>query len=535
MRALAISLLLLLGAATGAAAQDGEASCGVRYLSADHVYLDAGRLAGLEVGMTVRIVRDGTEVAELQVEYASDHSASCRIVQSVSDVQVNDRAFFSPEGGSATAAPAEPDTVRVRRRELRPAAATTARAAAPGPRVTGGASVRWEHSSEAGGTDVTDDVLTVPFRLRVRELGRGWEFRSRGSLRHLTRGGGNDVRARDEWRNRIYEVAFVRDGRRDPWHLAVGRIGVRAAAAAGPFDGLAVDRRVADGLRVGAFGGWAPRWQDLGFGTEDQLAGVSLQLDPVNPGAGGLGLVLAGVGRYHKGEVSREYLALTTTWRGGPGLSLLQAAEVDVNRGWKRDAGAAALSLTSFALVARWRADRRLSFTAGFDDRELVRTWETRDRPDSLFQDAGRRGLRGGIEVRGGRGGACTWTGACARPRTAAWIRSRGAPASGCRACRRRAWTWTCRSAGSRAPTWAAWRPTVALARRSRGGWTLRGAAGLYKYTSEVNVDDRISTWISAAVERELGRTWSVLGEARSDWGDSGDVRSLAGEIHCRF
>jgi len=104
MRTVLLTLLLLLGAAAAAAQTDG-ASCGVRYLSADHVYLDAGRLAGLEVGMTVRIVRDGTEVAELQVEYAADHSASCRVVQSVGEIKVGDRAFFSADAAPETGAP----------------------------------------------------------------------------------------------------------------------------------------------------------------------------------------------------------------------------------------------------------------------------------------------------------------------------------------------------------------------------------------------------------------------------------------------
>src|SRR5690606_18877706 len=104
---------------------------------------------------------------------------------------------------------------------------------------------------------VAGTVLTLPFRLRARSLGRGWEFRARGSLRRLDRRGGDDVRADREWRNRIHQAALVRDGRREAWHLAVGRIGVRAAAAAGPLDGLAASSRLGTGWRVGAFGGWA--------------------------------------------------------------------------------------------------------------------------------------------------------------------------------------------------------------------------------------------------------------------------------------
>ena len=73
-------------------------------------------------------------------------------------------------------------------------------------------------------------MLSLPFRIRVRNLGRGWEFRSRGSLRHIERGGA-DFRTAQEWRNRIHEVSLVRDGRREAWHVAVGRIAVRALIA----------------------------------------------------------------------------------------------------------------------------------------------------------------------------------------------------------------------------------------------------------------------------------------------------------------
>ncbi len=528
MRALLV--LVVLTIATTALAQD-DASCGVRYLSAENVYLDAGRLAGIEVGATVRVVRDGTQVAELLVEYVADHSASCSIVQQVGAIEVGDRVFFTAAELPAEIAVAAPDTLVSRERDLRAPVTGTARAVTPGPRLTGAAALRWEHSEEGGGTDVTSDVLTVPFRLRARDLGKGWEFRARGNLRRIERGGGADQRSEQEWRNRIHEVALVRDGRREAWHLAVGRIGVRAAAAAGPFDGLFCDRRLAPGLRLGAFGGWAPAWQDMDFSTEDQLAGVALQLDPT--GAGGLGLIVAGIGRYHQGEVSRENIAMTTTWRGGPGLSLLQAAEIDFNRGWKADTGADAVRLTSFALMGRWEADRRLAFSAGYDDREPVRTWESRELPDSLFQDAGRRGLRGGVELRGGAGRRLNLDASVRTPEnggvdTKSWSARLWLPAvSGL--------DLDLSVRGFTGPILGGLAPTVGVSHRTGSGWYLRGTAGLYSYSDQVGDDDRTSTWLSAAVEKDLDRNWSAAAELRGDWGDASDLRSLGLEARCRF
>ena len=68
------------------------------------------------------------------------------------------------------------------------------------------------------------------------------EFRARGSVRRIERSGYYSSTPASEWRNRIQEVALVRDGRDLNWHFAVGRVGGRYTAAAGPFDGLEFQR-----------------------------------------------------------------------------------------------------------------------------------------------------------------------------------------------------------------------------------------------------------------------------------------------------
>ena len=535
MRALLVVLAILAAAAPVRAAD--ESACAVKYLSAEHVYLDCGRLGGLEEGMTVRIVRDGKEIATLQVEYAADHSATCKVLQAAGEIRTGDKAVFegsAPAAGAAAPA-AGAAAAAGRERDLRAPDRRAGRAESPGPKLTGSAALRWDHGQETGGTEVSSDVFTVPFRLRVRDLGAGWDFRGRGSVRRIRRGGGAGSRPESEWRNRIHELALVHDGRRDDWHLAVGRIGVRAAAAAGPFDGLAVDRRVGAGLRVGAFAGWAPAWQDMDFSTEDELVGLSLQRDPLGVRGEGLGLLLSGVGRYHQGEVSREYLALTTTWRGGPGLSFLQAAEVDMNRNWKRDSGASSVELTSFALTGRWQANRRVALMAGYDDRDPVRTWESRELPDSLFQDAGRKGFRGGVELRDGSGkrlnlDASLRTPDNGEPDATSWGARAFLPA------------WPVPTLdldvsvrGFSGPVIGGFSPALGVSHRTRSGWYLRGNAGLTRYKDQVGDDDRGSTWLGAMVEKILNRHWSLMAEGRLDWGDGTESRNLALEARCRF
>ena len=530
----ALLLTLALAAAPQAIRAADEAVCAVRYVSSEHVYLDAGRLAGLDVGTSVLVLRDGVQIGELLVVHAADHSASCRIVNSTVTVVPGDRARFVP---TQLPAGALPDTVAVavRTRELRPAAVRRERARAPGPRLTGSMALRLEHATETGNVGLSTSTWTLPFRLRVRDLGRGWELRARGSLRRILRDGFGTSSPTDEWRNRIHEIALVRDGRREDWHLAAGRITNRAAAAAGPFDGLAVNRRVGGVMRLGLFGGFAPAWRDLGFSTADQVAGVTFQYDTAGAPGRGLHLLLAGMGRYHEGEISRENLAMTTTWAGAGGLSLIQSAEIDLNRGWRRDAGESSLDLSSFALGGRWRVDRRIAVRAGWDDRQPVRTWETRDRPDSLFQDAGRRGLNAGVELRDGAGRRLWLNGSLRSPRA-------GGPDSRSWSVRGRLPQWPWRELdldaslrGFDGPYLAGLAPSLAVAWRGDGRWYGRAGGGVYMYRDQTGDDDRNSTWLSASLERTFARRWSALAELRVDGGDATHGRSILLELRRRF
>lgn len=390
-----LGMLCALPAVAGAQ----ESRCEVRYLSADHVYLDAGTAAGLAMAQEVRVMRDGTEIAVLEVVYAAEHSASCRVVSSVGEIKLGDTVLFQPAPAATPpaiappAAVAEPAPGRRRapsgRRETTPVT---------GARVEGAIGMAWDHAG-GGDIDLRSDFVSVPFRLRARDLAGGLELRARGSLRRIMRDG-YGLTPRAEWRNRILEVALVQDDPARDWNIAAGRINSRVAAVAGPFDGVRFDRRVAAGWRVGGFAGLAPSWQDLGFGTDDRVAGVTVAAVR-QVGAGGLlDVLLAATGRYHRGEVSREVVSMATTLRLGD-VNVVQSAELDVNRRWRRDAVGRGADLSSLALTARWQATRDLALSLGYDDREPVRTWETRALPDSLFTDAGRRGLSAGANLRG--------------------------------------------------------------------------------------------------------------------------------------
>lgn len=530
LAALALAMLPAIPASRALAA---ESECHVRFVSAENVYLDAGSAAGLEVGLKVRIVRGGKAVAELEVAYVAENSASCRIVSSEGAINTGDRAVYEPVAAIAPAAPPDSLVSRVRVTEDAP----RRRVRSP-ERFSGWAAIQWDHGAEsadeAGGRELATDLVSLPFRLRARELGNGFEFQARGSLRRITRSGFGESTPASEWRNRVLEAALVREGRDLGWQLAFGRVGGRRTAAAGPFDGLAVTRRVGARTHVGAFGGFAPEWGDLGFSADDHLAGLVLEYERAGDGGRVLDVTLAAVGRYRSGEISREYLSLVTSWRDGRRLSLLQAAELDLYRGWRKDESGRSAALTSTALTGRFQATRTVALTLGYDGREPVRTWETRSLPDSLFTDAGRNGWRAGLAWRGAGGLSLDGSGGLRHEQrtgedVTSWHLAARAPA------RLLGGNDVLVSArGFDGPWLSGWSPSARLLRQvGRTRATIE--AGRFSYTGKLADTTRDNTWAELGLSREMGGGWDATASWRRDWGDDIEGRRLFLEAGRRF
>ncbi|KAB2962247.1 MAG: hypothetical protein F9K18_10070, partial [Thermoanaerobaculia bacterium] len=105
-RRVAVGLLLLV--AVRPAAAQAERPISVSYVSASAVYLDAGRAAGLDVGARLRLVRDGADIAEVEVDFVAEHSASCRIVRAPGSIRTGDRAILLAAAPAPPAGEGEP-------------------------------------------------------------------------------------------------------------------------------------------------------------------------------------------------------------------------------------------------------------------------------------------------------------------------------------------------------------------------------------------------------------------------------------------
>lgn len=532
LRRAAFLVLVLAGMASGSSVAE-EVTCGVRYLSAEHVYLDMGSSAGLTVGMTVQVVRDGQAVAELEVVFAAEHSASCKIVSSVGEIGVGDPVVFEVAGTSAVP-PAEAAVVSRQRTRAGSdqSAGTTSHS---GPSVSGTFAVQWDHSDETAGRGLENNLYSLPFRVRVTRLGNQMEFRARGSVRRIERKGYSPSIPSLEWRNRIQEVALVRDGRDLDWHFAIGRVGGRYTAAAGPFDGLSFNGRIGAGIRLGAFGGFAPEWGDLGFGTDDHLAGINFHLNHRTDGGGMIDLIMAAVGRYRDGEISREYVTMTTIWNPVRKLSVLQAAELDINRGWRKEAAGSSLDLSSLALAGRYKITGGVDVNLGYDDRVPVRTWETKSLPDNLFTEAGRVGWRAGVNMRtsGGIGLGLSGT-----------LRdhSRTGETSTSWNARAYAPNWPVRRLsldasvrGFDGPFLTGWAPMLGGTVTTAGRTRIRLEGGYYGYSGTAGDEQRSNTWVKGGVTQDFSTHWSVGADYRRDWGDDIDGQRWFLEMRYRF
>jgi hypothetical protein len=108
---------------------------------------------------------------------------------------------------------------------------------------------------------------------------------------------------------------------------------------------------------------------------------------------------LGAVGSYATAGINREF-ALASTMVVTPVFSLYATQELDVNRGWRKDAeGGQGLSPTSTFATLRVAVTPALSLQGGYDSRRSVRLYRDFLTPDIAFDDAFRRGYWGGAAL----------------------------------------------------------------------------------------------------------------------------------------
>lgn len=392
----AVSALGAAGAQAPTAAVTTSSSswAHVTYLSGQSVYLDAGTRQGLRAGSTLEVLRGDTLVAELSVEYVSSTRSSCRIVRSNIPVAIGDSARFTPaatlSGPVVANAPDDATpSVRQSRRAQRP--------------IRGRLGVRYLTIDPGIGASGVIRQPALDLRLdghRVNGSPFGITVDARAHRDRTVHRDSSGVRTYEPTSiTRVYQSALEFNPLESGIRVAAGRQFSSALSTIGIFDGVAID---ADHSRwaIGALAGTQPEPTSFGLSSDIREYGSYLQLHNSSAGAPNAlwSATVGGIGSYARGEIDREFLYFQSSYNARV-ISLYAVQELDLNRGWKRDAeGSATVPTSTFALM-RISVAPAVTLNAGFDNRRSVRLYRDRLTPEIEFDDSFRRGAWGGASL----------------------------------------------------------------------------------------------------------------------------------------
>jgi hypothetical protein len=392
---------------TPAAPSTGGRRFTVKYRSAANVYLAAGRAEGLNVGDRLRVVGGKDAEADLEVVYAADRSASCRVLSEARPVRAGDEAVVvaaaagAPPATSVAAASPPSTSTAVAATPALPSPRPAATRAAPWGRLRGAASVGYYRSWDQTEYALDIEERTARLDLGVYDIaGHPLSFTVRGRSRQDIRARTLSARTPQSERNdRLYELALRYEPASDGVAFEVGRIGIYQFVGIGYLDGFLGRFRPLPNVQVGAFGGRVADVYSIGLGGTGQRYGGFVRLAPARRySAGGYDAMLAFVRENADGDVSREYLSLESRFGGGR-WSLFQRAELDLNTGWRKDATGKSTQLSNVSLSGNLRVTSSAWAFVSYDGRRNYRYYTNRVVPEDVFDDLLHQGLRAGINV----------------------------------------------------------------------------------------------------------------------------------------
>jgi hypothetical protein len=395
-------LLLLLSLPSMARAQ----SFSVRYRTPDTIYLDAGKASGIDVGDRLEVLRGGQVIAQIEVIFAAERSASAKVLTERETIQPGDRARLAGEA----APPPQPATPKVDAPEPSPAPPPSSTEERPAEReryrlsrtrVAGAVTFDWESFSNGSDEERGFDRTIARLNLRVRDIaGTPLQLRLRARSLDVSRDG--EVAGglpESDRRDRLYEAALIYDEPDSRFAVRAGRLGTSPFIGLGYLDGVLAEVRPGAGFAVGGLYGRRPDLEELGFQSTGEKLGAFVRFEPPAGESRGqterdLGVLIAGIREEGDLGISREYVTVESHFGSGSRWSFFQHAEVDLNTDWReaRATGETQLSVLSLTALGRITPRGRLAIT--YDRFERYFTEEDRFLPEELFDRLWRQGLR---------------------------------------------------------------------------------------------------------------------------------------------
>lgn len=402
MKRIFVFILTIVSATTLVLAANPD-SYRVSYVSVDHVYIDAGTDDGLAVGDHLSKIVDDKVVAELELVYAARHSASCRLLEGSEVVVAGDMLAItsrrdttdSPPSPEITAPSPKPETPL----ETPPTVASPTPPANP-TRLFGSVSTTlylWQDNSAAN-ADYTR--TSARLNLRVENLWREdltLTVRTRGryDVRHQAFIGGSDT----EWRNRIWVLSLGYESPDAPLAFTAGRFLPQRLGNVGYIDGGMITAQVSDRIQVGLLGGARPEWAYNETSLSMLKGGGYFSYRSDKTDALYLDQSFGAIAESHNNTISRTFLAWRGSVRSGSIAGMTHSAEIDVNRGWRKEKAGKTFTISNLYVQTWYRASRALRVSLQYDNRQNYWTYEYFSLADSLFDTRVRQGLRGRVDL----------------------------------------------------------------------------------------------------------------------------------------
>jgi len=276
----------------------------VKYVSDGTVYLDAGKNAGLEVGMVLHLVHSdgavgttdavrfqGVEpIADVRIFSVADSSSAAEIIKSTEDLATGDIAYLDVQSVHA-----REDRINAEESEKYPVVVTfsygdpldeeiratkvTAKTRPPENLIRGRLGLDLGYLSEQGGASSRQIGLLIDADSN-RIGGTHWDFRGywRGDFNTQNSGniGGVSPQTLSNLLNRTYHLGLFYENPDSIVTIGVGRLYVPYATSLSTVDGGYFGERIRPSTTVGVFGGSTPDPTSWSYAPNQHIAGTFL-------------------------------------------------------------------------------------------------------------------------------------------------------------------------------------------------------------------------------------------------------------------
>jgi hypothetical protein len=369
----------------------------VRYLTTELIYLSAGRNHGIQTGDSVHVFRNDQKIASLSVVAVAENSASCRILKTSTALKIGDLIHLTAIKRST---PTPKHVVQERKEPVSPL--PPIQIARKTRRISGSFAGQYYQYDDSSPANYDFRQPTIRLNLKISDIGSShWQLNVRSRVRFDQRRRSYGSRIpQNDWNNRIYQCYMDYNNPNALFNAKFGRIIDNGLSGAGYIDGMMGSVRISDQVRIGALAGTQPEWQYADFQTTTRKVGSFITFSKGIDTQQNVISNWAVIGEYHGSDINREFVTMHNEARWDRSLWLYQSAEMEINRGWRKEKSGQSFRLSNLYINAQYDAARWLSLGLSFDSRQNYWTFDVRSLSSTLFDVTMNRSARAQLNIR---------------------------------------------------------------------------------------------------------------------------------------